>query len=156
MGKAEDLTGCIFGDGMIKVLRRAENKNDRNSRWVCQCECGNTFIEYGLNLKARKRKSCGCLRKNEMSEIEMRQPAESLHYLQQNSGDPWQNLANAIVAVAADDYREALKVGNHKAMKKLDKFFHSDWYHTLTNIDGDVLLRLLHRENANKLDVIYV
>ena len=105
---------------MIKVLRRAENKNDRNSRWVCQCECGNTFIEYGLNLKAGKRKSCGCLRKNEMSEIEMRQPAESLHYLQQNSGDPWQNLANAIVAVAADDYREALKVGNHKAMKKLD------------------------------------
>ena len=44
MGKADDLTGRVFNNGMITVLRRA-NSNSRKSRWLSLCGCGNTFKE---------------------------------------------------------------------------------------------------------------
>jgi hypothetical protein len=63
--------------------------------------------------------------------------------------DPYENLANAIVAQAARDYLTALKKlkknpGNRTAMDdamQLEKFFHSGWYGVLTSIDGDYLIR---------------
>lgn len=54
---AENLKGRRFG--MLKVLERAENKNDR-VRWFCKCECGNTCIVTAHELKAKKTTSCGC------------------------------------------------------------------------------------------------
>ena len=48
MGKADDLTGRVFNNGMITVLRRA-NSNSRKARWLCLCGCGNTFTAYGFN-----------------------------------------------------------------------------------------------------------
>ena len=99
----EDLTGMEFGNGMVKVISRADNGNTRHAKWLCQCECGKIFVEYALNLKAGRRNSCGCLSK--------RKPTDSisLHRLNRSGDDPWHNLANAIVAVAADDYRSALR-----------------------------------------------
>ena len=106
MGKASDLTGEVFADGAITVLKRVENGKNRHARWLCQCECGNTFVEYGLNLKNGNRVSCGCRKKkgfNEpMSDEQAKMPSISLSRLKQTS-DPYQNLANAIVAVAVDD-----------------------------------------------------
>lgn len=58
MGKADDLTGRVFNNGMITVLRRA-NSNSRKSRWLCLCGCGNTFTAYGFNLKSGKRSLVG-------------------------------------------------------------------------------------------------
>lgn len=70
--------------------------------------------------------------------------------------DPYENLANAIVAQAARDYLAALKKlkknpGNRTAMDeamRLEKFFHSGWYGVLTNIDGDYLIRKLREKVA--------
>ena len=59
----EDLTGMEFGNGMVKVISRADNGNTRHAKWLCQCECGKIFVEYALNLKAGRRNSCGCLSK---------------------------------------------------------------------------------------------
>ncbi len=60
--------------------------------------------------------------------------------------NPYQNLANAIVAVAADDYRLALKKGNDHLIALLEKFFHSDWYRVLTNVDADELIAAIKKE----------
>lgn len=64
MGKITDLTGMKFGK--LIVINRAENSsngNNRNSRWLCKCDCGKEIITYGLNLKGGSTKSCGCLKK---------------------------------------------------------------------------------------------
>ena len=69
----------------------------------------------------------------------------------------YENLANAIVLQAVKDYRSA------KAMQRIDpkdysargrigvirKFFRSDWFRTLTDIDGEWLIRKLDEEAAH-------
>jgi hypothetical protein len=70
--------------------------------------------------------------------------------------DPYQNLANAIVAQAAQDYLSALKKlkknpRNRMAMDEamqLEKFFHSGWYEILTEVDPDYLIRKLREKVA--------
>lgn len=70
--------------------------------------------------------------------------------------DPYQNLANAIVEQAAQDYLSALKKlkknpRNRMAMDEamqLEKFFHSGWYEILTEVDPDYLIRKLREKVA--------
>lgn len=112
MGRpTNSLVGQRFGS--LTVIERAENTNDRQTKWLCRCDCGETYVAYGLNLKAGRTTSCGCKRA-EMDKEQMRQTSVSLDRLRKDASDPYQNLANAIVAVAADDYRDALKDGNKK------------------------------------------
>ena len=69
-------------------------------------------------------------------------------------GDPYENLANAVVSVAAKDYLAALKKVKRKATNKdamqeamdLERFFHSAWYEQLTSVDPDYLIRRLRNE----------
>ena len=69
-------------------------------------------------------------------------------------GDPYENLANAIVSEAAKDYIAALKKlkrkhNNKIAMQEamdLERFFHSGWYSMLTSVDSDYLIRRLREE----------
>lgn len=160
MSRAKDLTGQTFADGSIVVLRRAENGKTRNSRWLCQCKCGNTFVEYGLNLKNGNRQSCGCQRKGSlagetMTDEQMKRPSTTLYKLKRTS-NPYQDLANAIVAVAVDDYRTALQEDDAPVLKSLERFFRSDWYRMLTNISPDALLSYLNREYSGSLNAVYV
>lgn len=68
--------------------------------------------------------------------------------------DSYQELANAIVLSAVKDYRDALKKLKRnpdyrpaKDMKaECETFFRSDWYKTLTSIDGEMLIRKLNAE----------
>ena len=71
-----------------------------------------------------------------------------------NDGDPYENLANAIVLQAVTDYRTALKKikanpRNKDAINEaldIEKFFRSGWYHALTSVDGEFLIRKLQEE----------
>ena len=67
------------------------------------------------------------------------------------TGDPYENLANAIIVQAAEDYRAALKkIKAHPKNKdaidealQVERFFRSGWYQRLTNVDGEFLIRKL-------------
>jgi hypothetical protein len=69
-------------------------------------------------------------------------------------GDPYENLANAIVIQAAEDYMSALKRlrknrSNDAAMQEalqLERFFHSGWFGVLTSVDPDFLIRELRKK----------
>ena len=70
---------------------------------------------------------------------------------------PWQKLANAIVEQAVKDYRmEQARVkanpqnSDHaKAeVRKLERFFRSDWFEVLTDVDGQLILSRLKKEAA--------
>ena len=60
MGKLIDLTGKRFGK--LTVIGRAPNKNGR-IMWNCICDCGNTKVVGGKDMKSGMTTSCGCRRK---------------------------------------------------------------------------------------------
>ena len=68
--------------------------------------------------------------------------------------DRYEDLANAIVLQAVKDYRESLKRLKKYPNKdtdlfviqKVEQFFRSDWYSTLTTIDPEILIRKLKEE----------
>ena len=80
----------------------------------------------------------------------------SLARLRNNAEDPYQNLANAIVCVAADDYRTALKQHDELLMSSLQRFFRSAWCSVLTGIDTELLMEALNKECQGRLATINV
>lgn len=60
----EELIGKRFG--RLTVLEYAGDEyigSDNNSRYICQCDCGNTTIVGQGKLKSGHTKSCGCLQR---------------------------------------------------------------------------------------------
>jgi hypothetical protein len=63
------------------------------------------------------------------------------------TNDEAQNLANGIVARAAEDYATAFMGGDiddkkpESVMREIEKWVHGDFYQLLTSVDGDWLLR---------------
>ena len=68
----------------------------------------------------------------------------------------WEGLAHAIILQACEDYRLARKKlkrnpDNREAAalaRNCEKFFRSDWFRALTDIDGNHVLSELRRETA--------
>lgn len=69
-------------------------------------------------------------------------------------GKSFENLANAVVAQAAEDYMNALKrlkrdPGNTVAMYDAAaqmRFFRSDWFAMLTSADPDYIIEVLNKK----------
>lgn len=55
--QAIDETGNIYG--RLTVIKRVESRMI-GAHWLCQCECGNTKIVKGSNLRTGDIQSCGC------------------------------------------------------------------------------------------------
>ena len=72
-------------------------------------------------------------------------------------GNPFENLANAIILQAVVDYRHAVRrikrdPENYLAkdrIRDVEKFFRSWWFAQLTNLDGELLLERLRKESEN-------
>lgn len=76
------------------------------------------------------------------------------------AGTSWENLANAIVLLAAKDFRAEYKklVKNPKSktaaaeVASLVRFFTGDYYRSLTSVDGEFLVRKLKSEVEEKIN----
>ena len=53
-----DLTGERFGK--LVVREKLPPEPDGRTRWLCDCDCGNTCIVTSYALRKRNQKSCGC------------------------------------------------------------------------------------------------
>lgn len=70
----------------------------------------------------------------------------------------YENLANAIIMAAVDDYREMIRSngvivkihGKTYSKESIEKFFRSTWFSCLTQIDGEYLLRKLNQEGMDE------
>ena len=68
----------------------------------------------------------------------------------------YENLANAIVLKAVDDYRKALKgVGYgrfsaEQVIEEVERFFRSHYFEFLTKVKGDYLIEQLKKEHEEK------
>ncbi|WP_373207031.1 hypothetical protein [Coprococcus phoceensis] len=75
------------------------------------------------------------------------------------SENPYEALANAIVLQAVNDYRAALKKVKKNPQNKIaidealqiERFFKSQWYQTLTSVDGEYLINKLRKEASEPI-----
>ena len=66
----------------------------------------------------------------------------------------YENLANAIILQAVKDYRMALKSRNANSRNRaaqadkaeIERFFRAQWYSSLTDVNGEMLIRSLQKE----------
>ena len=59
--------------------------------------------------------------------------------------DPYQELANAIVLQAVKDYRLH---ENEQQLARIERFFRSDWFSVLTNVNPEILIIKLRKEKV--------
>lgn len=67
MGVFVDLTGRKFN--RLKVLGFSHRNKQRNSMWICKCECGSKIIARGSDLLNGHSTSCGCIKKSLLSKL---------------------------------------------------------------------------------------
>lgn len=75
------------------------------------------------------------------------------------SENPYEALANAIVLQAVNDYRATLKKMKKNPQNKIaidealqkERFFRSQWYQTLTSVDGEYLINRLRKEVSESI-----
>lgn len=68
--------------------------------------------------------------------------------------DTYENLANAIILLAVEDYRRVLRRCKYNPCKEtsrhdkavLERFFRSDWFGILTGLDPELLIIKLRSE----------
>lgn len=65
----------------------------------------------------------------------------------QMTEDQYEELANAIITRAAEDYRTALVRKSKMKIKSLERFFRSDWCHFLTSIDTEYIIERIRKES---------
>ena len=49
--------------GRLLVVEKDNNYTGKNSKYICQCDCGRVFSVFGFSLKNGKTISCGCYNK---------------------------------------------------------------------------------------------
>ena len=62
MPKALDLTNQKFGK--LIALSKAPKRNDKYTRWLCQCDCGQQIEVRTDYLRNGHTTSCGCIKNN--------------------------------------------------------------------------------------------
>ncbi len=60
--------------------------------------------------------------------------------------EQYNELANAIVLQAVEDYREALWLRDTRTISECERFFKSKWFIFLTNVKGEFLIEKLRAE----------
>lgn len=56
-----DETGKKYGK--LTVVKREQNTLHGTAQWLCQCECGNTKVCRGQDLRSGRKTNCGCEKK---------------------------------------------------------------------------------------------
>lgn len=52
-----------------------------------------------------------------------------------------ENLTHGIIKRAVEDYQNALQDNDKLQIDTLEKFFHSDWFKTMTTVDGEYIMK---------------
>lgn len=68
MAKCIDLTGQRFG--RLEVLSKEPTREDRQTRWLCKCDCGSLYTATSYALRKGKTKSCGCGRRKDIAGVQ--------------------------------------------------------------------------------------
>lgn len=65
MSNRVPMEGLKFG--LLLVKKFSHVNHHRLAEWVCKCDCGNTVIMVGANLRSGNTQSCGCRRQDSIA-----------------------------------------------------------------------------------------
>lgn len=65
--------------------------------------------------------------------------------------EAYDHLAKEICAQAIKDYRKAIQYDKKRLQKEVERFFLSDWFHLLSNMNGEFLIEII-RQQENYYD----
>ncbi len=143
---------CMYEYHKEKQRKETEAKRNEPKTAVC-VHCGKEFIVKRGNIKF-----CGEECKERANEIRKslkksgtQKPTPTS---KQDDVDPWEALANAIVIQAINDYRQSKDVLKYEPyndiekgkVKHIEKFFQSEYFKAITNLNPDMLLKKLRSE----------
>lgn len=63
--------------------------------------------------------------------------------------EPYHALINAIILQAVKDYRTALDDENTSGVVECERFFRSDWFTFLTDVDGEIIIQTVSKERLS-------
>lgn len=66
-----------------------------------------------------------------------------------NEQNPFEILAQNIVLQAMDDYYTASRRRDEREIERLERFFRSEWYELLFEVDGELVIKKLRKDTAN-------
>ena len=66
----------------------------------------------------------------------------------------YQELANAIIEKAAEDYRKALRHDDEGTQYSIEKFFRSSYFSVLTSIDPEYLIDKINSEERARKQAV--
>lgn len=125
---AKNLTGIKFG--RLTALRPIEKRKARCMVWLCRCECGNTTVVQGDNLRSGHTKSCGCFQRETVR-------GRGVHNANWKGGR--QRDANGYIVAYAPNHPRACKryVLEHRLVmeQKLGRYLRPE--EVVHHIDGD-------------------
>lgn len=75
-GKPVDLTGMRFG--RLKALYRIEDDR-KETYWLCRCDCGNQIAVSLTSLRSGNTRSCGCLHKDYLKNMDRSKISHKKH-----------------------------------------------------------------------------
>lgn len=118
----KSLVGEKFGK--LTVLEQVEDyvskKGQHEAQWLCLCECGNTTIVNGANLKNGHIRSCGCIKASrenligqQFGKLTVIEQAEDYIYSNGNHQSRWVCLCECGNIITT--YGNALKSGRTKS-----------------------------------------
>ncbi|HDR8448215.1 TPA: hypothetical protein QC311_000234 [Bacillus cereus] len=98
MPKWVDIAGECFG--MLTVLGKV--KKGRLTYWECRCECGVLTYSSVTDLRAGKKKSCGCLAKKKRK---LGNPTHELKNINKRLYTSWKNMKSRCLNEKNKSYR---------------------------------------------------
>jgi hypothetical protein len=138
MPRGENLTGQRFG--RLMVIKFYERTKSGHSRWLCECDCGNSTIVYGNSLKRGITSSCGCLGRERVIEaVRTHGMSRSGVYAE------YRNMKNRCYNENAHNY----KWYGGRGIKMCDR-----WRDSIKDFYDDVSVLPNFRENGYTLDRI--
>lgn len=148
MGGRVDLTGQRFG--RLIVLSRLAEKRNGKTRYVCLCDCGNTVnINHG-NLTSKGTKSCGCLQKEHIANLNKGKKNNRLPYGESSFRDVYEYYRrNSIVK----NREFSLSVEYFRKITKKDCFYCGlppSNVHKIPQANGEYIYSGVDRVNNDK------
>lgn len=66
------MIGKRFGN---LIVLYADDSKLYNSKWICECDCGNIISTYGYRLRKGTKSNCGCLKPKKWDDMDPRGPS---------------------------------------------------------------------------------
>lgn len=101
--KVADITNQRFG--RLTVVQRVENPSQKQSWWLCKCDCGNIKKFSYSNLISGHTKSCGCLRR-EITNARNKKINTKHHMCEHPLYDKWTFMKSRCYYVKNDSFSD--------------------------------------------------